>query len=164
MWHFGALATCLMKGKRQHHSVVAFVFLERILLYDVRRTSLQSYLLYSTSNSTDMQLFFCVFSRDSDPTRYEIKADLSLEKPGILGPPFNFTFNVSHRAPHDHKRLAQYSQIRSVCNSSLYSVISPMLILCLRFRFKTSAPFLCGTFSWTLTSLRWRRMEISFCR
>uniref|UniRef100_A0AAY4DWZ0 VWFA domain-containing protein n=1 Tax=Denticeps clupeoides TaxID=299321 RepID=A0AAY4DWZ0_9TELE len=36
-----------------------------------------------------------LFTRDSDPSRYEIKADLSLEKPGTIGPPFNFTFQVS---------------------------------------------------------------------
>lgn len=36
--------------------------------------------------------------RDSDPSRYEIEADLSLEKPGSVGPPFNFTFQVSHQA------------------------------------------------------------------
>ncbi|MEQ2237252.1 hypothetical protein ILYODFUR_021319, partial [Ilyodon furcidens] len=33
-----------------------------------------------------------LFTRDSIPTRYEIKSELSLEEPGVIGPPFNFTF------------------------------------------------------------------------
>uniref|UniRef100_A0AAY4DYV6 VWFA domain-containing protein n=1 Tax=Denticeps clupeoides TaxID=299321 RepID=A0AAY4DYV6_9TELE len=37
-----------------------------------------------------------LFTRDSDPSRYEIKADLSLEKPGTIGPPFNFTFQIQN--------------------------------------------------------------------
>lgn len=32
--------------------------------------------------------------RDSNPTRYEIKSELSLEDPGVIGRPFNFTFQV----------------------------------------------------------------------
>uniref|UniRef100_A0AAY4DYY4 VWFA domain-containing protein n=1 Tax=Denticeps clupeoides TaxID=299321 RepID=A0AAY4DYY4_9TELE len=39
---------------------------------------------------------FSVPLRDSDPSRYEIKADLSLEKPGTIGPPFNFTFQIQN--------------------------------------------------------------------
>ncbi|XP_031425218.1 integrin alpha-11a [Clupea harengus] len=37
-----------------------------------------------------------LFTRDSDPSRYEIEADLSLEKPGSVGPPFNFTFQIQN--------------------------------------------------------------------
>lgn len=37
-----------------------------------------------------------LFTRDSDPTRYDIKADISLEKPGNIGPPFNFTFQIQN--------------------------------------------------------------------
>lgn len=32
--------------------------------------------------------------RDSNPSRYDIKSDLSLEEPGVIGPPFNLTFQV----------------------------------------------------------------------
>lgn len=39
-------------------------------------------------------LFFFYFERHSNPTRYEIKSELSLEEPGVIGPPFNFTFQV----------------------------------------------------------------------
>uniref|UniRef100_A0AAQ4NSR9 Integrin, alpha 11a n=1 Tax=Gasterosteus aculeatus aculeatus TaxID=481459 RepID=A0AAQ4NSR9_GASAC len=31
---------------------------------------------------------------DSNPTRYDIKSELSLEEPGVIGPLFNFTFQV----------------------------------------------------------------------
>ncbi|KAM9764765.1 integrin alpha-11a isoform 1-T1 [Menidia menidia] len=37
-----------------------------------------------------------LFTRDSNPTRYEIKSELSLEEPGIIGPPFNFTFQIQN--------------------------------------------------------------------
>uniref|UniRef100_A0A669BBQ4 Integrin, alpha 11a n=1 Tax=Oreochromis niloticus TaxID=8128 RepID=A0A669BBQ4_ORENI len=37
-----------------------------------------------------------LFTRDSNPTRYEIKPELSLEEPGIIGPPFNFTFQIQN--------------------------------------------------------------------
>ena len=34
------------------------------------------------------------FQRDSNPTRYDIKSELSLEEPGVTGPLVNFTFQV----------------------------------------------------------------------
>ncbi|CAB1338961.1 unnamed protein product [Coregonus sp. 'balchen'] len=37
-----------------------------------------------------------LFTRDSNPSRCEIKADLSLEVPGNIGPPFNFTFQIQN--------------------------------------------------------------------
>ncbi|XP_061616576.1 integrin alpha-11a isoform X4 [Phyllopteryx taeniolatus] len=37
-----------------------------------------------------------LFTRDSNPTRYEIKSELSLEEPGVIGPPFNFTFQIQN--------------------------------------------------------------------
>uniref|UniRef100_A0A3P8RUP3 Integrin, alpha 11a n=1 Tax=Amphiprion percula TaxID=161767 RepID=A0A3P8RUP3_AMPPE len=37
-----------------------------------------------------------LFTRGSNPTRYEIKSELSLEEPGIIGPPFNFTFQIQN--------------------------------------------------------------------
>ncbi|XP_054627498.1 integrin alpha-11a isoform X2 [Dunckerocampus dactyliophorus] len=37
-----------------------------------------------------------LFTRDSNPTRYEIKSELSLEEPGVTGPPFNFTFQIQN--------------------------------------------------------------------
>ncbi|KAI3377427.1 hypothetical protein L3Q82_008616, partial [Scortum barcoo] len=33
---------------------------------------------------------------DSNPTRYEIKSELSLEEPGVIGPPFNLTFQIQN--------------------------------------------------------------------
>ncbi|KAF3686674.1 Integrin alpha-11 Precursor [Channa argus] len=35
-------------------------------------------------------------SRDAKTTQYEIKSELSLEEPGIIGPPFNFTFQIQN--------------------------------------------------------------------
>ncbi|XP_031704505.1 integrin alpha-11a [Anarrhichthys ocellatus] len=37
-----------------------------------------------------------LFTRDSNPTRYDIKSELSLEEPGVIGPPFNFTFQIQN--------------------------------------------------------------------
>lgn len=37
-----------------------------------------------------------LFTRNSNPTRYEIKSELSLEEPGVIGPPFNFTFQIQN--------------------------------------------------------------------
>uniref|UniRef100_A0A8C4H9H8 Integrin, alpha 11a n=1 Tax=Dicentrarchus labrax TaxID=13489 RepID=A0A8C4H9H8_DICLA len=37
-----------------------------------------------------------LFTRDSNPTRYEIKSELALEEPGVIGPPFNFTFQIQN--------------------------------------------------------------------
>uniref|UniRef100_A0A3P8VP66 Integrin, alpha 11a n=1 Tax=Cynoglossus semilaevis TaxID=244447 RepID=A0A3P8VP66_CYNSE len=37
-----------------------------------------------------------LFTRDSNPTRYEIKSELSLEEPGVIGPPVNFTFQIQN--------------------------------------------------------------------
>uniref|UniRef100_A0A3B4ZXX6 Integrin subunit alpha 11 n=1 Tax=Stegastes partitus TaxID=144197 RepID=A0A3B4ZXX6_9TELE len=37
-----------------------------------------------------------LFTRDSNPTRYDIKSELSLEEPGVFGPPFNFTFQIQN--------------------------------------------------------------------
>ncbi|XP_053720718.1 integrin alpha-11a [Synchiropus splendidus] len=37
-----------------------------------------------------------LFTRNSDPSRYDIKSELSLEEPGIIGPPFNFTFQIQN--------------------------------------------------------------------
>uniref|UniRef100_A0A8K9X6U4 Integrin, alpha 11a n=1 Tax=Oncorhynchus mykiss TaxID=8022 RepID=A0A8K9X6U4_ONCMY len=37
-----------------------------------------------------------LFTRDSNPSGCEIKADLSLEIPGNIGPPFNFTFQIQN--------------------------------------------------------------------
>ncbi|KAK7884351.1 hypothetical protein WMY93_027474 [Mugilogobius chulae] len=34
--------------------------------------------------------------QSSNPTRYEIKPELSLEEAGIIGPPFNFTFQIQN--------------------------------------------------------------------
>ncbi|XP_069561725.1 integrin alpha-11a [Brachyistius frenatus] len=37
-----------------------------------------------------------LFTRDSNPTRYDIRSELSLEEPGVIGPPFNFTFQIQN--------------------------------------------------------------------
>ncbi|KAJ8252301.1 hypothetical protein COCON_G00216130 [Conger conger] len=49
------------------------------------------------SNTLSHQLKYeadLLFTRDSSPSRYEIKADHSLEKPGTTDLPFNFTFQI----------------------------------------------------------------------
>lgn len=43
-----------------------------------------------------MDGFFYVH-RESHPSRYDIKSELALEEPGVIGPPFNLSFHV--RAP-----------------------------------------------------------------
>uniref|UniRef100_A0A671VBV6 Integrin, alpha 11a n=1 Tax=Sparus aurata TaxID=8175 RepID=A0A671VBV6_SPAAU len=37
-----------------------------------------------------------LFTRDSNPTRYEIKSELSLEERGVIGPLFNLTFQIQN--------------------------------------------------------------------
>lgn len=39
-------------------------------------------------------MFMVYFKRDSNPTRYEIRSELSLEEHGVIGPLFNLTFQV----------------------------------------------------------------------
>ncbi|KAI9532104.1 hypothetical protein NQZ68_034992 [Dissostichus eleginoides] len=46
---------------------------------------------YSLNYEADL-----LFTRDSHPTRYDIKSELSLEEPGVIGPPFNFTFQIQN--------------------------------------------------------------------
>lgn len=40
--------------------------------------------------------FFYV-QRESQLSRYDIKSELALEEPGVIGPPFNLTFQVRSR-------------------------------------------------------------------
>ena len=49
--------------------------------------------------SRPLSLFLFFSCRDSYPRRYDIKSDLSLEEPGVIGPPFNFTFQVRSDSP-----------------------------------------------------------------
>ncbi|XP_013857018.1 integrin alpha-11a isoform X2 [Austrofundulus limnaeus] len=54
-----------------------------------------------TDNSNDIYYWLkyegdLLFTKDSNPTRYEIKSELSLEEPGVIGPPFNFTFQIKN--------------------------------------------------------------------
>lgn len=52
-------------------------------------------LVPSSPSSLHISSYFYVWpKRDSDPPRYDIKSDLSLEEPGVIGPPFNLTFQV----------------------------------------------------------------------
>uniref|UniRef100_A0A8C4H9J0 Integrin, alpha 11a n=1 Tax=Dicentrarchus labrax TaxID=13489 RepID=A0A8C4H9J0_DICLA len=44
----------------------------------------------------DSHVLLFYFKRDSNPTRYEIKSELALEEPGVIGPPFNFTFQIQN--------------------------------------------------------------------
>lgn len=44
--------------------------------------------------ASHLLMFVLYLKRDSNPTRYDIKSELSLEEPGVIGPPFNFTFQV----------------------------------------------------------------------
>uniref|UniRef100_A0A8C5HUH2 VWFA domain-containing protein n=1 Tax=Gouania willdenowi TaxID=441366 RepID=A0A8C5HUH2_GOUWI len=46
-----------------------------------------------------------LFTRDSNPTRYDIRSELSLEEPGIIGPPFNFTFQLQNLGYYPVKDL-----------------------------------------------------------
>lgn len=48
----------------------------------------------SSPSSLHILYFHVLLKRDSDPPRYDIKSDLSLEEPGVIGPPFNLTFQV----------------------------------------------------------------------
>ncbi|XP_014895642.1 integrin alpha-11a isoform X1 [Poecilia latipinna] len=58
---------------------------------EVNRADNVNDIYYSLSYEGDL-----LFTRDSNPTRYEIKPELSLEEPGVIGPPFNFTFQIQN--------------------------------------------------------------------
>ncbi|XP_068175204.1 integrin alpha-11a [Antennarius striatus] len=48
-------------------------------------------IFYSLKYEADL-----LFTRDSHPTRYEIKSELSLEESGVIGPTFNLTFQIQN--------------------------------------------------------------------
>lgn len=55
--------------------------------------------------------FFYV-QRESHPSRYDIKSELALEEPGVIGPPFNLTFQVrSQTAFIAHQYFVFYLKI-----------------------------------------------------
>uniref|UniRef100_A0A3P9NLI1 Integrin, alpha 11a n=1 Tax=Poecilia reticulata TaxID=8081 RepID=A0A3P9NLI1_POERE len=58
---------------------------------EVNRADNVNDIYYSLSYEGDL-----LFTRGSNPTRYEIKPELSLEEPGVIGPPFNFTFQIQN--------------------------------------------------------------------
>uniref|UniRef100_A0A3B5MT66 Integrin, alpha 11a n=1 Tax=Xiphophorus couchianus TaxID=32473 RepID=A0A3B5MT66_9TELE len=58
---------------------------------EVNRADNVNDIYYSLNYEGDL-----LFTRDSNPTRYEIKPELSLEEPGVIGPPFNFTFQIQN--------------------------------------------------------------------
>lgn len=76
-------------------------------------------------------IFILYFNRDSNPTRYEIKSDLSLEEPGVIGPPFNFTFQVRANdistksviyCTGKHYSVALYSSLSQIQNLGYFPV------------------------------------------
>uniref|UniRef100_A0A8C3AS97 Integrin, alpha 11a n=1 Tax=Cyclopterus lumpus TaxID=8103 RepID=A0A8C3AS97_CYCLU len=68
------------------------VFLEHVrVLLEARRC--EPLLVFSRHTALCL---FCTSKRDSNPTRYDIKSELSLEEPGVIGPPFNFTFQIQN--------------------------------------------------------------------
>uniref|UniRef100_A0A674N2Y5 Integrin, alpha 11a n=1 Tax=Takifugu rubripes TaxID=31033 RepID=A0A674N2Y5_TAKRU len=46
---------------------------------------------YSLNYEADL-----LFTRESHPSRYDIKSELALEEPGVIGPPFNLTFQIQN--------------------------------------------------------------------
>ncbi|KAM9826242.1 integrin alpha-11a isoform X1 [Syngnathus typhle] len=93
-----------MKSKAQVLFRLEFEF-SRIVILDHLRVILEA-----SSNGEEMStadnfndIYYSLkyeadllFTRDSNPTRYEIKPELSLEEPGVVGPPFNFTFQIQN--------------------------------------------------------------------
>ncbi|KAG7283790.1 hypothetical protein CRUP_034414 [Coryphaenoides rupestris] len=93
-----------MRAKTQVTLRLEFEFTRSVLLDHVRiilhatsdgeETSLSDNyndIHYTLKYQTDL-----LFTRDSYPRRYDIKSDLSLEEPGVIGPPFNFTFQIQN--------------------------------------------------------------------
>ncbi|XP_062405919.1 integrin alpha-11a [Sardina pilchardus] len=98
------ISSPFMRAKTQVSFRLEFEF-NRSMVLDYLRVTLNASSdgeeVYLHDNVVDLfyQLKYqadLLFTRDSDPSRYEIKADLSLEKPGILGPPFNFTYQIQN--------------------------------------------------------------------
>lgn len=93
-------------------------------------------------------------NRDSNPTRYEIKSELSLEEPGVIGPPFNFTFQVSLTALSTLHYRAWEPCVQT--DNLPYSMSS------LRSRILATFPW--KIYSWILRSQKWPKMATSSCR
>ncbi|KAG7473347.1 hypothetical protein MATL_G00094710 [Megalops atlanticus] len=92
-----------MKSQAQVSFRLEFEFSRSTFLDHVRvvlETSSDGEDMEPDDNSNDIfhQLKYeadLLFTRDSNPSRYEIKAD-TVEKPGTIGPPFNFTFRIQN--------------------------------------------------------------------
>ncbi|XP_071771799.1 integrin alpha-11a [Centroberyx gerrardi] len=93
-----------MRAKTQVSFRLEFEFSRSVFLEHVRvilEASSDGEEMSSTDNFNDIYYSLkyeadLLFTRDSNPTRYEIKSELSLEEPGVIGPPFNFTFQIQN--------------------------------------------------------------------
>ncbi|XP_034736538.1 integrin alpha-11a isoform X1 [Etheostoma cragini] len=75
------------------------VFLEHVRVVLEARSDGEEMSTVDNSNDIYYSLKYeadLLFTRNSNQTRYEIKSDLALEEPGVIGPPFNFTFQIQN--------------------------------------------------------------------
>ncbi|XP_037547485.1 integrin alpha-11a [Nematolebias whitei] len=98
------ISSPFMRAKTQVSLRLEFEFSQTILLDHLRvilEASSDGEETSKADNFNDIYYFLkyegdLLFTRDSNPTRYEIKSELSLEEPGVIGPPFNFTFQIQN--------------------------------------------------------------------
>uniref|UniRef100_A0A3P9LL28 Integrin subunit alpha 11 n=1 Tax=Oryzias latipes TaxID=8090 RepID=A0A3P9LL28_ORYLA len=96
------VSTPFMRAKTQVSFRLEFEFSHTILLDHVRVVLQASSDGEEINKADNFKVIYyplkyegdLLFTRHSDPTRYEIKPELSLEEPGITGPPFNLTFQI----------------------------------------------------------------------
>ncbi|KAA8595943.1 hypothetical protein FQN60_011234 [Etheostoma spectabile] len=75
------------------------VFLEHVRVVLEARSDGEEMSTVDNSNDIYYSLKYeadLLFTRNSNQTKYEIKSDLALEEPGVIGPPFNFTFQIQN--------------------------------------------------------------------
>ncbi|TKS69570.1 Integrin alpha-11 [Collichthys lucidus] len=93
-----------MRAKTQVSFRLEFEFSRNVFLHHVRvilEAGSDGEEITTTDNFNDIYYSLkyeadLLFTRDSNPTRYDIKSELALEEPGVIGPPFNFTFQIQN--------------------------------------------------------------------
>uniref|UniRef100_A0A671V7J6 Integrin, alpha 11a n=1 Tax=Sparus aurata TaxID=8175 RepID=A0A671V7J6_SPAAU len=83
-----------MRAKSQVTFRLEFEFSHTVFLDHVRVILEAGRCEHKSKTYNCFVLLMVSFKRDSNPTRYEIKSELSLEERGVIGPLFNLTFQV----------------------------------------------------------------------
>ncbi|KAK9971697.1 hypothetical protein ABG768_025051 [Culter alburnus] len=119
---FCNISAPFMRAKSQVTFRLEFEFSNSVLLDHIRlilqvTSEGEEVVLHDNINDIFYTLKYeadLLFTRDFYPTRYELKPDLSLEEPGDLNPPFNFTFQIQNLGYFPVQDLQLYIAIPEV--------------------------------------------------